>query len=122
MAFFSAHKILIAVIVIVILGVGWYGLYGTSGESPVLVSGSTSTGPDPGQDVVRTLTQMHAISLSAAILSDQAFQGLKDFSTQIIPEPVGRLNPFAPFGASAPSGAAATTSAHGVRLYGSQQP
>ncbi len=117
MKFITEHKAILAVIAIVILGVAWYGLYGSSGDAPVLAGGG-STGVDPGESVVRTLSQMHSISLSAAIFSDPAFQGLKDFGTQIVPEPVGRPNPFAPFGFSGPVQQA--TSSRDVRLFGSQ--
>ena len=119
-AFFSQHKIIITIIAIVILGVGWYGLFGSSGEAPVLVSG-TSAAADPGAEVVRTLAQMHSISLSGTIFSDPAFRQLKDFGTQIVPEPVGRSNPFAPIGGYVPS-VSSPASSHDVKLFGPNRP
>lgn len=58
-------------------------------------------------DVVGVLLQLRAVSLSGTIFTDPAFQALQDFGSEIIPEPVGRQNPFAPLGGTA----AATTSA-----------
>lgn len=117
MAFFSQHKMLIALIAIIVVGVGWYGLYGVP-ELPILSSEALPASTDPGQDVVRTLSQMHAISLSSALFSDPAFRSLKDFGTQIMTEPVGRANPFAPYGA--PNSPAATSTRE-IKLFGPQQ-
>jgi hypothetical protein len=52
-------------------------------------------------DIVNTLLELRAVSLSGTIFSDPAFLRLKDFGSQIIPEPVGRPNPFAPLTGSA---------------------
>ena len=57
--------------------------------------------PAVDSDVVTILLQLRAVSLSGTIFSDAAFTSLKDFGSQIVPEPVGRANPFAPLTAVA---------------------
>lgn len=76
----------------------WYSLSPSS--SSQVLSASSTTGP--GQEVVDTLRQLDAVKLDGGIFSEPAFSALRDFSTQIVPEPVGRPNPFAPLGRSAP--------------------
>lgn len=95
MAFLKRYALLIIVIFVIAGGVAWYGLYGKSGEEPIL-STDTSSLTDPGQALVQTLLAVRGITLSGSIFTDPAFTGLKDFSTQIVSEPVGRPNPFAP--------------------------
>ena len=75
----------------------WWGLSTTPAASSAL---TTDMPAGPGQDVVDTLLTLRSIKLDGAIFSESAFTSLHDFSTQIVPEPVGRPNPFAPLGAS----------------------
>ncbi len=51
------------------------------------------------RSLVDTLLQLRAVSLSGGIFADPAFTSLRDFGSQIVPEPVGRSNPFAPLSA-----------------------
>jgi hypothetical protein len=107
MGFFAQHKILV-----VLGGVGiacgvWYGLSPAS-TSTVLTTDGGEAGP--GQDVVDTLRQLDAVKLDGGVLQNQSFLALKDFSTQIVPEPVGRPNPFAPL-SGGPDGSASSTKA-----------
>ncbi len=109
MNFLSQHKIFV-VIGGIALAIGvWYTLTPGAGSSSVLSSSGTDAGP--GQDVVDTLRQLDAVKLDAAIFSEPAFGDLKDFSTQIVPEPVGRPNPFAPLSEGAQASASSTKSA-----------
>ena len=43
-----------------------------------------------------TLTDLQSVSLDAPIFKNPAFITLQDFSRQIVPEPIGRHDPFAP--------------------------
>lgn len=91
---FSEHKIFVILGGVALAFGVWYSL-APSGSSQVL---SASDAAGPGQEVVDTLRQLDAVKLDGAIFSEPAFAALKDFSTQIVPEPVGRPNPFAPLG------------------------
>lgn len=109
MNFLAQHKVFV-VLGGIALAIGvWYTLTPSSSSSTVLSSDGGTAGP--GQDVVDTLRQLDAVKLDAAIFSEPAFSDLKDFSTQIVPEPVGRPNPFAPLGASAQASASSTKAA-----------
>lgn len=81
----------------------WYGLSPREGGTLLVESQGGA-----GQEVVDTLRQLDAVKLDGTLLSNQAFASLQDFSTQIIPEPVGRPNPFAPLSVS-PSLSASST-------------
>ena len=93
------HKLSGIVIVIVLAGIAWYMLSGSS-PSPdsVLTSESAAQIPPEAQELVETLLTLRAVTLQGTIFSNPSFQVLKDFSTPIIPEPIGRPNPFAPLG------------------------
>ena len=90
------HKLLLAFSGLIVAGLLWYGL-----SSPSVVP-NLSTTPDiegsakadPG--IVATLLTLRAVKLDGAIFSGTEFGRLKDFSTEIVSEPVGRTNPFAP--------------------------
>ncbi len=98
------NKIIIAVIVIVVIIGGWYGLSmsqssaGASLSSGGSLLGSTVVSGDEDSDVLKVLLDMRTIKLDDSIFQNPAFNVLKDTSQQIIPEPVGRDNPFAPVG------------------------
>lgn len=78
---------------------------------------ATEEGGEPvasERGIVETLLQLRSVSLSGTIFSDPAFIYLRDFGTQIVAEPVGRPNPFAPLSlrpAAATTTTATTTSA-----------
>ena len=77
-----------------VAGAAWYGLTSPSSTKTTLVT--TTANNAPGQDLVETLLALRAVKLDGTIFTEPAFTGLTDFSTPIIPEPVGRPNPFAP--------------------------
>ena len=97
MEFFSKYKTTILVVLGVIVAIGiWWGF---SEETPSnsLITTKDLSGVSPAdRSLVDTLLQLRAVSLSGTIFSDPAFVSLQDFGTQVIPEPVGRPNPFAP--------------------------
>jgi hypothetical protein len=97
--FILSHKIIV-VIVALLMAVGvWIGLSSsssTSSNSLLTTESTDSNGPDQG--LVATLLALRAVKLDGSIFQDPGFQALTDFSTQIVPEPIGRPNPFAPLG------------------------
>ena len=107
---FSQHKFFIILGGIALAFGVWYSL-SPDKNAAVL---SSEGGGGPGQDVVDTLRQLDAVVLEGSIFSERSFSVLKDFSTQIISEPVGRPNPFAPLS----SGARATaTTTRGAQIF-----
>jgi hypothetical protein len=115
MGWITQHKLMSLVIVLMLLGSAWYFLTQTSAPiSDSLITtvdggdGASPTG-EVDQEVVTTLLALHAVTLSAPIFDQPAFAILKDFGTEIVPEPIGRPNPFAPLGVGGGSTVMATT-------------
>ncbi len=100
----ARHKlVLIGISILVALGV-WYGLSAAPSSTSDLVTTSVAESDGPADSgLVATLLTLRAVKLDGTILSDPAFTSLKDFSTEIVPEPIGRDNPFAPLSLQASS-------------------
>lgn len=92
------HNKIVIIVLALLVGTGaWYGLSGNSGTGSLLVTEDfTTPAGESDKDLVATLLQLRSVSLEGTIFSDPSFQSLQDFGSQIIPEPVGRPNPFAP--------------------------
>lgn len=112
MSLFARNKILVVLLGLVILGVAWYFFSGSSSSAPGILQsegGPAGISANPEEaDIVQTLLTLRAVSLSGTIFSDPAFMTLRDFGTQIIPEPIGRPNPFAPLGAASATSSSST--------------
>jgi hypothetical protein len=94
---FSNNKFALIGIVLLVAGVFWFSLSGGDESSSLLVTDVVSDG-GPDAELVATLLTLRAVKLDGTIFSDPAFLSLKDFSTSIKAEPVGRPNPFARIG------------------------
>lgn len=99
---------MVGVLVVVLVGGVWYGMSGGGAAQEQLLTTETVGDGSPSEnvadrDLVETLLTLRAISLSGNIFNDPAFKTLQDFGTNIIPEPVGRPNPFAPIGRNQPN-------------------
>jgi len=96
------NKLILVISALVVAGIAWYGLSPAS-ATPDLISTpiATSGTKKIDQGIVQTLLSLHAVKLEGTIFSNTIFKQLKDFSTEIVVEPAGRTNPFAPL--SAPS-------------------
>ena len=106
--FLLGHKIMLVILAVLVAGGVWYGLTSGDASSDSLISSETVGTGGQNQEIVSTLLALRAVKLDGAIFTDPAFMSLKDFSTQIVPEPVGRPNPFAPLAGTAPVQQAAT--------------
>lgn len=95
LSFLTSRKVIVVIVSLVVAGLAWYGL---SSGSPATSLLDTQAVADHkiDQDLVDTLLALRSVKLDGVILTEPAFKGLKDFSTQIIAEPIGRPNPFAP--------------------------
>jgi len=107
------HKVIVGVVGLVAAAALWYGLSQSSAPTPTIVAsgavgetaaavpGTSSPIDKDTQVILETLLALRSVKLDGAIFSSPAFQSLKDFSTQIIAEPAGRPDPFAPLSAGA---------------------
>lgn len=103
------------IILVVLLGVGWYALSGGGPvAAPTLTTTSAAGTSAADKNLVSTLLALRAVKLDGSILTNPAFSSLKDFSTQIVPEPVGRPNPFAPL--AVPT-SVSTSSTHSAQIF-----
>lgn len=99
----------------IIVSIGAWFVLGGSGDSVqegLVTETFSSPEAEADRDLVATLLQLRAVKLEGVIFSDPLFHSLRDFGSEIVPEPVGRENPFAPIGgqAAAVGGAQAATS------------
>lgn len=104
MKYILRHKVVIALVAVLLIGFIWYG---SSDESSSPLTTEDTDANNPGREIVTKLLALQVVTLTGTIFSDPAFRGLKDFSTQIIPEEMGRPDPFAPLVRSAETAAAA---------------
>ncbi len=101
MNLFSRYQsVFIALGLIAVLYVGYEFFLAPSDEPALSVSAVQGTNASD-QELVSLLLELKAITLTDAIFSDEVFQSLQDFSKDLVSEPVGRPNPFAPLGAAA---------------------
>lgn len=89
-------NILITVVAVILLGGGlyWY-VTGQSGTDAPLTS--VVMAGNPAQNQFQMLvSQLQPISFNTDIFSDPRFTALVDITTPLVPEPSGRIDPFAP--------------------------
>lgn len=105
-SFIQTHKLLSLILAVLILGGAWAvysSIAGGGTESSSLLGTSTledlgtgSAVSDADRQLQETLAQVRSIQLNTPILSDPAFLSLQDIGQQIVSEPFGREDPFAP--------------------------
>lgn len=90
------HKLITAIIVVMLIGAAWYEFTGTS-AAPASILQTTGVATGTGEaSIVSTLLQLQAVNLDGTVLANPAFLSLQDFTTQVVNEPTGRPDPFAP--------------------------
>lgn len=110
MQYLIQHKLILILVVVVVLGGAGYAVMGGGApETATLTTSVPVSGPEAG--LVETLLALRAVKLEGTIFTEPAFLQLQDYSTQIVPEPVGRANPFAPLGKGAAPTASSTKGA-----------
>jgi len=92
------NKVIIIVLIVIIVGFAWYGLSDKQPSNSLLTNESRSSASAAEQEILRLLLDMRSIRLDSSIFENPSFASLRDFGREIIPEPVGRTNPFAPSG------------------------
>jgi len=112
---------------LIIAGALWYGFSGTSTNAPALSTASSATGGavnEEEKDIVTTLLQLRSVTLTGTIFASPVFHGLKDFSTDITQEPVGRVDPFSPLppSGSQTASVSGTNNNAGTSLFNKPRP
>jgi len=62
-----------------------------------------------GDEITSAISQINSLKLDRAVFDDPIIKRLIDHSKPILPEPVGRKNPFAPIGSNGDSGTTTTS-------------
>lgn len=94
---FKSNALIVILGAVLVAGGAWYVFLRDTTPQPLLTTQDLTTSEGAAdREVVETLLQLRAITLAGTILTDPAFLRLVDTGTQIVPEPVGRPNPFLP--------------------------
>jgi hypothetical protein len=94
--FLLTHKIITSILVVLIAVAVWIGFSSSSSSGGSLLTTESADNSIQDRDLVSTLLALRSVKLDASLFTDTAFSSLKDFSVEIVSEPVGRPNPFAP--------------------------
>jgi hypothetical protein len=113
MQWIKQHFLIFLGVIVVLCAMVFYAMSSSAPPAPILTTSGTTGSPSADssdQELVATLLALRAVTLSGTIFQDPAFISLSDFSTPIVPEPVGRPNPFAPLqsGTSTPDNSRTT--------------
>lgn len=95
------NKYLFIGVAILVAGFIWYGMSEKQTGDGLLTSESVDGGSAQSaaeRELLNTLLELKAIRLDGQVFVDPAFGALRDFTTDIVSEPIGRRNPFAPLG------------------------
>ncbi|MBU4480087.1 hypothetical protein KKG48_01415 [Patescibacteria group bacterium] len=93
----NIKKITFGIIILMTVFFGFNNFVNSADSNALLVSEGRSGGA-VGGDLLVLLLELKSLSLDGGIFANEAFINLKDFSTEIRPQPVGRNNPFAAIG------------------------
>lgn len=98
MAVLTKYKnILLLVIIAVLAFVGFTIFTGGDDDSAALTSTTQKDSASiAGRELLATLLELKEINLDSSIFEDPVFRSLEDFSQELVPQPTGRRNPFAP--------------------------
>lgn len=73
----------------------WMGyVFFIQDPTPTATSVSTSQAAIEAQDFLSRLRQLESVRIEGTIFTDTRFRSLTDFRQPLVPEPVGRTNPF----------------------------
>jgi len=90
------NKVIIVILIIIIVAFTWFGLSDKQPTTSLLSSETRGSESVAEQEILRILLDMRSIRLDSSIFENPSFASLRDFGRDIVAEPVGRTNPFAP--------------------------
>lgn len=95
------NKAVLVIGIVIIALLGWYFMSsngGASYASDALITAESADTVNSADEraLLETLVNMRSIRLDGNIFKSDAFNSLQDFSKPIMPEPVGKKDPFAP--------------------------
>jgi len=96
----SRYKNILIIGLVVVVAFFGYSFFFTNSSDTVLQKNTTGASATIDNELIALLLQLKSLKLDDSIFSDTTFKSLEDFSQELVSEPVGRVNPFAPFGAN----------------------
>lgn len=91
------YQAVIAIVAVIAAAFIAYSIFFTHAETPVLTESSVAEAQNQvDQQLIALLLTLHGIELDASLFDDDRFKSLRDFGQELVPEPVGRPNPFEP--------------------------
>jgi hypothetical protein len=95
----SKNKIIIIIVVVIVAVMAFVYLKNSGDNSQTsLVSEAKSSQSADSDYVLKLLNRMSKIKLDDTIFFSQMFSSLKDTTVTLVPQSIGRNNPFAPLG------------------------
>lgn len=91
--FFVKNKAGLTVVIVIILGIFIYGYFFKGTPST-----ETIAQPLTGEQLLDSLDTLRNINIDDTLLKSDTFSKLEDYTTQVVSQPRGRTNPFAPIG------------------------
>jgi hypothetical protein len=97
MHFLKQYQAVIGLVAVVAAAFIAYTIFFAHPAEPALTQTSVATSQDAvDQQLIALLLTLHGIKLDASLFDNPKFKSLKDYGKELVPEPVGRPNPFAP--------------------------
>lgn len=95
--------ILIIILIVVVGGIAYKALFNTDKTKDLLTSDSNLSNTENlativESDLLSLLLDIRSVKLDGGIFTKEIFNSLQDFGQEIVPESIGRENPFAPIG------------------------
>ena len=103
------YQNIIIIAVVVIVGFALYTVFSPGKATPILSEQVIAENSPVDQDLISLLLELKGITLDESLFSESAFVSLQDFSKELVPEAVGRPNPFAPLGSAQPKAQSSAT-------------
>ncbi|KKS44216.1 MAG: hypothetical protein UV08_C0024G0004 [Parcubacteria group bacterium GW2011_GWA2_42_18] len=102
---FKNNKVILLVLLIIVAFAGYRFVFkkdAPMGDSSLTVDSSAEGGGQSaiGKDLIVTLSKLKSLALDDTFFNDPIFNNLNDFSVPIVPQEIGRDNPFSPISGS----------------------
>jgi len=97
--FANLKNILLFILLFAVLAGGyWFFLRNPDAGELLLTEEPAGATTEAGRELILLSAVIDGIQLDDSIFGSSAFQSLKDLGKDLVPEPIGRRNPFAPLG------------------------
>lgn len=99
---FKSNKVILLTLLIIIAFIGYRFMFKKDNPNNSDLAAETGQGQSGqsaiGKDLMVTVSKLKSLTLDETFFNDPIFKSLKDFNVPIIPQEVGRSNPFSPIG------------------------